>query len=155
MGIASANKFDSSTYPTWWQGDVPVLENLQWVGGEWTFTNNVTSTYLESYDLPLNDGAVINDIDSDGLSTWEEEFAGTDPTNSASVLRVNEVSVVGGDRVVNWQAVAGKNYTVWFKTNMTDAVWIEQATGVPGVEPSCTHTVAVDSATGFVLIEVE
>jgi hypothetical protein len=57
--------------------------------------------------------------------------------------------------VFSWQAVNGKNYTVWFKTNLTDSVWTEQGAGIAGVEPSCTHTVVTDSATGFVRVEVE
>jgi len=138
-----------------WSGDVPVFSNLRWESGIWIFTNGVTSTWLESYGLGLNDLTVLSDTDIDGLLTWEEEFAGTDPTNSASVLRINDVSAVDSDRIINWQAVEGKNYTIWFKTNLTDTAWVEQATGIPGVEPSCTHTVAVDSATGFVRIEVE
>jgi hypothetical protein len=138
-----------------WTGSAPELENLRWVGGVYTFTNGVTSTWLEQYDLPLNDGAVLSDEDNDGLSAWEEEAAGTNPTNSASVLRVSEAVPVTNGQAISWQAVDGKSYTVWFKTNLTDTVWVEQGTGIAGVEPSCTHTVVTDSATGFVRVEVE
>ncbi|MBI9020768.1 MAG: hypothetical protein JEZ10_05890 [Verrucomicrobia bacterium] len=156
MGIASANKFDSTTYPTWWQGDVPTFANLQWVGGEWTFANGVGSDYLETHDLPLNDGAVFDDTDNDGLLTWEEEIAGTNPTNGASVLQLTgAVSSVENGQVVQWQAVSGKSYSVWFKTNLTDSVWSPAGSGIAGVEPLCTHTVITDSVTGFVYVEVE
>ena len=144
----------ASGYPTW-TGSMPEFDNLRWVGGVYTFINGVTSTWLEQYGLPLNDRAVLGDSDGDGLSAWEEEFAGTNPTNSASVLRVEGVVPVTNGVQFSWQAVSGKSYTVWFKANLTDALWTEEATGVAGVEPFSSHTVVSDSPTGFVLIEVE
>ena len=144
----------ASGYPAW-TGSGPEIENLRWAGGVYTFTNGVTSTWLEQYGLPLNDLAVLSDSDGDGLSAWEEEVAGTNPTNRASVLRAEEVVSVTNGQVFSWQAVSGKSYTVWFKTNLTDSVWIEQATGIAGVEPSSTHTVVTDTATGFVRVSVQ
>jgi hypothetical protein len=93
--------------------------------------------------------------DSDGFSAWEEEFAGTNPTNIASLLRGEGVIPVINGVAFSWQAVNGKSYTVWFKTNLTDSVWTEQDSGIAGVEPSCTYTVETDSATGFVRVGVE
>ena len=98
---------------------------------------------------------VVADSDGDGLSAWEEEFAGTNPTNSASVLRGEEVVPVTNGHVFRWQAVNGKSYTVWFKTNLADSAWFELGTGISGAEPSSTYTVVTDSTTGFIRVSVE
>jgi len=76
-------------------------------------------------------------------------------TNTHGTELLDGVAPVNNGQAFSWQAVAGKNYSVWFKTNLTDLVWVEKGAGIPGVEPSCTHTVVTDSATGFVRVEVE
>jgi len=154
LGLLQGNAVDDGL-PVW-SGAAPTFSNLRWEGGVWTFTNGVTSTWLEQYGLDLNDLTVLSDSDFDGHLNWQEETAGTNPTNRASVLQINEVSTAEGDDwIINWQAVAGKTYGVRFKTNLTDEAWADRDTGIPGVEPSCTHTVTIDSATGFVSIAVE
>ena len=153
LGLLPGNAVDEGL-PAW-SGAVPTFSNLRWEGGVWTFANGVTSTWLESYGLGLNDLTVLSDTDSDGLFTWEEEFAGTNPTNSASVLRVTGAAPVENGQEFSWQAVEDKSYTVWSKTNLNDVVWAEAGTGIPGVEPLCTYTVVTDSATCFVRVEVE
>ncbi len=154
LGLLQGNAVDSGL-PAW-SGAAPTFSDLRWQGGVWTFTNGVTSTWLEQYGLGLNDLTVLSDTDRDGLANWQEGTAGTNPTNRASVLQLNGATALGGDDwVINWQAVEGKTYGVWFKTNLADALWAELGSGIPGVEPSCTHTVTVDSVTGFVRIAVE
>ena len=154
LGLLQGNAVDGGL-PAW-SGAAPTYSNLRWEGGVWTFTNGVTSTWLEHHGLGLNDLTVLSDTDLDGLVNWQEGTAGTNPTNRASVLQFNGSSaVVGDDWVISWQAVAGKTYSAWFKTNLTDVAWAELETGIPGVEPSCTHTVTVDSVTGFVSITVK
>jgi Tol biopolymer transport system component len=71
-----------------------------------------------------------NDADGDGMSNLQEFLAGTDPTNPASVLRLQiGVQVSTPNNVMlNWPTVPGKNYRVQFKDNLNDAVWSE----VPG-----------------------
>ena len=114
-----------------------------------------SSTWLESYGLPLNDAAVFIDDDLDGLLNGEEFAAGTDPTNALSGLWFNDISVTDGRQILSWQAVAGKNYTIWFKTNLNDSTWFPQAAGIPGIEPDCIYTVTVDSANGFMRIGLD
>lgn len=64
------------------------------------------------------------------LSYWADYVAGTVPTNPASVFRVSEISVVDGTVRISWDPdwsdPAGplvRQYTVWGKTNLTDAAW--------------------------------
>lgn len=58
------------------------------------------------------------------LSYWADYVAGTVPTNPASVFRVTGFSVVDGVTVITWDPDRDdRQYTVWGKTNLTDAAW--------------------------------
>ena len=48
------------------------------------------------------------DPDNDGLSNWAEFLAGTNPTNSASALRITTVAQEGNDLRVTWTMGGGK-----------------------------------------------
>jgi hypothetical protein len=91
-----------------------------------TFTNQVsTSTpapvpysWLASYGL-TNSGATFDqaaaaDQDSDGLLTWQEYIAGTDPTNSASCLKAAQTT----RNVITWTAQSNRIYSVYWSTNL-------------------------------------
>ncbi len=58
----------------------------------------------------------VLDTDGDGHTAWQEWIAGTQPTNRESVLNVNMPSV----GVLQWDAVAGRLYSVGYDTNLTD-----------------------------------
>ena len=65
------------------------------------------------------------DFDGDGYTDAQEFLAGTDPTNSGSILRV--LTVTFGDEGgagyvarVYWSSTLGKNYRVQFKDAVTD-----------------------------------
>ena len=72
-----------------------------------------------------------DDADGDGMSNLQEYLAGTDPTDLASVLRLQIAALVSSPNNVrlNWPAVPGKNYRVQFKDDLNDSVWQE----APGV----------------------
>ena len=48
------------------------------------------------------------DPDNDGMSNWAEFLAGTNPTNSASVLRVTAIAPEGNDLRITWTMGSGK-----------------------------------------------
>jgi hypothetical protein len=48
------------------------------------------------------------DPDNDGMSNWAEFLAGTNPTNSASVLRVTAIAREGNDLRITWTTGSGK-----------------------------------------------
>ena len=67
------------------------------------------------------------DPDNDGMSNWAEFLAGTNPTNSASVLRITAVAQEGNDLRITWTMGSGKTNvlqqadTLGGASNFTDA----------------------------------
>jgi len=58
---------------------------------------------------PNNPAAAPNaDPDGDGMNNVQEFLAGTDPTNSASALRVMSIVPVNNDLVITWMTAPGK-----------------------------------------------
>jgi hypothetical protein len=64
------------------------------------------------------------DFDGDGLSDLNEFLAGTDPTNSASTLRITGASRLPNP-TIQWQSVPGKQYRVQFKNSLSDSAWTD------------------------------
>ncbi|VGO17696.1 hypothetical protein PDESU_06298 [Pontiella desulfatans] len=114
-------------------------------------TNGTPWRWLGEYGLDTD----LIDEDVDGHWTWQEYIAGTNPTNLSSVLKLSGVASSGNSHVLSWQAVMGKSYSIHFATNLVAPIWVEQDSGIPGIEPDCTHTAIVHGATGFFRVEVE
>jgi hypothetical protein len=59
------------------------------------------------------------DPDQDGMSNYAEFWAGTDPLDAKSALRVDATSLVSNNQVqVQWQTVAGKTYSVQYSGDL-------------------------------------
>ena len=70
-------------------------------------TNNVPINWLQDHGLSTNASDVVGDQEGDGSSTWQEFFAGTNPTNEHSVFMVsNIVSQSSSNIVLNWLSVS-------------------------------------------------
>jgi hypothetical protein len=97
-------------------------------------TNNVPEWWLASFGLttPTWDAAALADQDGDGMAAWQEYRAGTDPTNSISVLRITSGVATGANFVVRFPTVAGKLYDVQRANTMNSASWSNLVTGLPG-----------------------
>jgi hypothetical protein len=67
-------------------------------------TNDTPIGWLEYYNLTNNtpDQEAMSDIDHDGMTTWEEYFAGTDPTDTNSVFMIIDHGIIGGSNYVTW-----------------------------------------------------
>lgn len=52
------------------------------------------------------------DYDADGMTNYEEFIAGTSPTNAASVLRITAQVTAGGQRLLSFEAISNRTYTV-------------------------------------------
>ena len=61
------------------------------------------------------------DQDGDGMLSWEEWVAGTSPTNTADVLKMDmEIHAVGNSSMLVWQSVSNRVYKVWRSTNLME-----------------------------------
>ncbi len=117
-----------------------------WVDGEsmgaitsYTFTNvTVARTICVSFveqrtmntETPLwwlaqygytNDfeNAALDNVDGTGMKNWEQYIAGTDPTDSNSVLRIENIQYEPNSAVrVHWIPVEGRRYSVFAITNL-------------------------------------
>jgi hypothetical protein len=61
------------------------------------------------------------DTDGDGMSNYAEYIAGTDPTNPASYLKVDQITA-NGPASIQFTALSNHTYTVEYKDNPT-GVW--------------------------------
>ena len=84
-------------------------------------------------------------------------MAGTDPTDDESGIWFSDLSLAGNQLSVQWGGVSGRVYTVWYKTNILDSVWIEHGSSSNGVDLS---TVPIDPndedhATGMIRVGIK
>ena len=87
------------------------------------------------------------DWDSDGMTDAAERYAGTDPTDAQSALKISSISELTATNgmIVRWRGVEGIRYGVLRSTNQLKSfeVWSPVVDGVSG-ENSCTDS--LDSA---------
>jgi hypothetical protein len=78
----------------------------------------------------------IQDIDGDGISNFNEFRAGTDPTQAASRLRIDEFHLLSPTQgLLRWQSIPGKPYTVWLGglSEMRPELFLPRC--APGIPP--------------------
>ena len=84
--------------------------------------------WLQQYGLPTDGSADFTDPDHDGLNTWQEWMADTDPTNSASCLRLT-ITSNSPPVAVTFSSSASRLYTLLSSTSLTPSYgW----TPIPG-----------------------
>lgn len=75
------------------------------------------------------EGAVLDDPDHDGFSTWQEYWSGTDPYNSNSYLRIDAINLEGGNVRIDWQhqdvGVGIPPLAIEANTDLVSGVWIK------------------------------
>ena len=68
------------------------------------------------------------DTDGDGKSNADEAKAGTDPFSPTDIIKVTDLTLVGGNLEVRWPSIIGKRYKVQSSTDLSNPVWTD-ATG--------------------------
>lgn len=76
--------------------------------------------WLTAHGLAVSDGQATNDWDKDGFNNYSEYMAGTDPTNSSSLFRIEIAADESGRPVVKWRHVDYRVFTVMAKENLSD-----------------------------------
>lgn len=85
------------------------------------------------------------DPDHDGMSNLREYLAGTDPTNSNSVLKFTGIEKSAPGFTVYWLSATGKTYTVQVATNASGP-FSANATGIAATPPENSYLVAETNA---------
>ena len=115
-------------------------------------------TWLSQYNLPINGTADYGDADGDGMNNWQEWVAGTNPTNAASVLKLNLPVLVGTNLIITWQSVTNRTYYIQHGTNFrTSTGFTAIQSNLIGQPNTTTFTVTnkTKSALGFYRIGVQ
>ncbi len=112
--------------------------------------------WLAQYGLTNYDEDAMADADADGLPSWQEYVAGTDPTNPASVFQINGSSMVRDGAVIRWSSVSNRFYALGWSTNLMHAFLpLSGATNLPSTPPENAYTNPLDSgAASFYRVKV-
>jgi len=103
--------------------------------------------YLAGYWGPEYDPMTC-DSDGDGVCDWNEWMMGTNPYRADSSFALWGSGISGGggplepyDYTVRWQSLPFKTYSVEYRWDLTDPVWITGATNLVATPPvnSWTH----------------
>ena len=85
------------------------------VSPQGTVLRTYTSTLIgqvTGIDVALSDLPALADTDSDGMSNWQEEIAGTNPLEAASILAVRASVQPDATLRLEWSSAAGRTYMV-------------------------------------------
>ncbi|HEX4644004.1 MAG TPA: thrombospondin type 3 repeat-containing protein, partial [Verrucomicrobiae bacterium] len=85
------------------------------------------------------------DPDHDGFTNFAEYIAGTNPTNAASLLKIQSISHAANGATVVWQSVANKHYQMLSRTNLVTGAW--QNAGSPVIAAGATTQILDGTAT--------
>jgi len=116
--------------------------------------NGVPQIWLYEHGLETTDAGALSNTDGDWMLAWQEYAAGTDPTSGESYLSVSTLAHTATGFDVEWTAVDGKTYDVWFSTTLQADDWALVEEGLLGASPKMTTRIDSDSDTGFVRISV-
>ena len=94
------------------------------------------------------------DPDGDTFNNHSEYIAGTNPTNSLSLLKIDSVVLNTNGSTLAWESVPGKRYQVFGRLDLDNAPW--QAVGAPVTAAGATTAFTDATATnGFRFYRVQ
>jgi hypothetical protein len=114
---------------------------IQVVFEENLWTNNTRETWLALYYPGIVDfeSLSLTDTDGDGFVAWQEFWAGTDPTNTASELAFTGAWFVNGSNSVSWLSDTNWStvpYVLMRCTNLVEGKWDKVDGHIPRTPPT-------------------
>lgn len=112
-------------------GETLTVNNVQSYGGHTarfvenrTAAHNVPEWWLARYGFGGDfEAAAEGDADGDGMKTWQEWRADTDPTNALSCLRFLRFGVDGGTATLRWTGGVAATQRLEYADVLTDGIW--------------------------------
>jgi hypothetical protein len=86
------------------------------------------------------------DQDGDGISNEDEYWAGTDPTNAASCLVIEEFYMDDTDLFIAWQSATNAEYTLEYTTNLAVNTWVPMVVDRSATPPQNIYATNAPSA---------
>ena len=111
-----------------------------------------------AYFGDITNGLAYSDDDDDGADNLSEYIAGFDPTNHASVFRLDMTSLADTNGmlfIVIWESVEGRVYDVLQSSNLTDELFIPAAENLAYPVNSYTDTVHHAESSGFYRVDAK
>lgn len=119
----------------------------------WVRAKNAVST--SDFSVPDTGFAGLSptlDSDGDGVPDVQENYAGTNPNDSNSFLRLvmpaAEVFPSGGGFAISWMSVSTKQYRIEMSTNLTAGIYSNIVVGLPATPPINVYTDMTTSVSG-------
>ena len=120
--------------------------------------SRISYAWLQSFGLPSDGSADDLDSDDDGMNNWQEWVAGTNPTNSASALRLLTPTNTLSGLLVSWSSVTDRRYFLERGTNLGSvpmlSLWQSNLPGQADVT-SVTDTNAPGSGASYYRVGIQ
>ena len=111
--------------------------------------------WLAKHGLTNFNADVAADMDRDGMTTWQEYRAGTDPTNQTSNFRLTSSVATPQGTVIRWSSASNRFYSLSRTTNLLQSFSaVAGATDLPATPPENVYTNPGQSGAGFYRISV-
>ena len=114
----------------------------------WLEAHGVTNDYA---------AAELDDPDGDGVPTWREWLANTDPTSAGSRFQLEAAATSPEQHrmVLRWQSASNRVYSIWRTPSPSEGFVHSVAADLPATPPVNVYTDALDGAASrFYAIEV-
>ncbi len=147
LASASSLDFTTNTWDQWQDVTFAAATDADDVDGwrQFTFASSFGGdpSYCITHEIDVDSNS---DTDGDGMLDWQEFIAGTDSTNSASLLSITNCLYVSSDIIIEWSSVSGKVYSLRANTNLLSSDWWQVGGLVTGTPPANAVTVTPSSA---------
>jgi T5SS/PEP-CTERM-associated repeat protein len=132
-------------------GGTLIYRNLQLDPNQSVVGDGIPNWWKQQYGLdPFDPNLAGEDPDHDGMNNLQEYLAGTNPTNTASCLKITSVTPTNNSIRVSWSAVGGRSYVL--QTNSDLSTPFADASPVitmPGTSQTVTNYLDSGIAAGY------